>query len=480
MSTSDVTLKLDPAILIIFGITGDLAKKYLLPALYQLAKNNSLPVHFEIIGITRRDVTEEDVLTGLIEGLEAQGEAPDQIVISKLKDRLQLFKMDLTTPVGYQELYQHLNVIEDKHAVHMNRLYYLSIPPQVFGPVVRLLGETGHNASCQHGAASTRLLVEKPFGYDLCSAEELIKEISIAYGDFQLYRIDHYLAKETVQNIMTFRFNNPLFEAVWDHESISHIMISATEKLDIQGRVAFYEQTGAVRDLIQSHLLQLLALTTMERPATLQSKDIHAAKLELMKAIKPIAPDQLASSVVLGQYEGYRDQVGDSKSTTETYAAMKLVIDNERWKNTPMFLSTGKAMHARATTITVVFRAMHSGEPSNRLTFHLQPDEGITLQLHAKQPGLTNEVHEVPMTFKYSTSFHGLRPDAYERVLIDAIRGDKTLFSTSEEVLASWRVIEPIVQHSIKNSYQPLMYRPGSEGPTTANKLLHPTDTYWP
>lgn len=479
MKTTETSPSLDPAILIIFGITGDLAKKYLLPALYHLYANGSLPEHFEIIGITRRDVSSEMIIEDLKTGLEAKGEACNPDALAKLQSATELFQMDLTTAGGYEQLYKHLNQIEDAYKVHMNRLYYLSIPPQVFGPVVRLLGETGHNASCQHGAASTRLLVEKPFGYDLCSAEELIKDISVAYGDFQLYRIDHYLAKETVQNIMTFRFNNPLFEAVWNQKTISHIIISAAEQVDIQSRVAFYEQTGAVRDLIQSHLLQLLALTTMEKPASLQSKDIHAAKLELMQAIKPIGRAELASLVVLGQYEGYQDQVGNPKSTTETYAAMKLHIDNARWQNTPVYLRTGKALAARSTTITVVFRASQPDGPRNRLTFHLQPDEGITVQLQAKQPGLTNEIHEVPMDFKYNTSFKTAQPDAYERVLMDAIRGDKTLFSSSEEVLASWRVIQPVIEASAKNQTTLLPYPRASAGPAAADQLLAPVSDTW-
>ncbi len=479
MSSPEPKITLDPAILIIFGITGDLAKKYLLPALYRLAKNNFLPEHFEIIGVTRRDVAADTILHDLAKGLADQDMPAEPRVLASLKHRLQLFKMDLTTADGYTALLKHLNKIEDTHAVHMNRLYYLSIPPQVFGPVVRLLGETGHDASCQHGAASTRLLVEKPFGYDTKSAKNLIQEISVAYGDFQLYRIDHYLAKETVQNILTFRFNNPLFESVWNQDAISHIMISAIEKLDIQGRTAFYEQTGAVRDLIQSHLLQLLALTTMERPASMQSKDIHASKLKLLNAVVPVAPNQLADQVVLGQYQGYRQEVNNPKSDVETFAAIKLMINNKRWKNTPVFLRTGKALQTKSTTITIVFKARHAGEPQNKLTFHLQPDEGITLKLHAKTPGLTNEVHEVPMAFQYSSSFEGTQPDAYERVLVDAIRGDKTLFSSSQEVLASWRIIEAIVQDSSKKYLPPELYKKGSKGPTWANQLIKPYATTW-
>lgn len=467
---------LSPSVLIIFGITGDLSKKKLLPALYGLLKSNSLPEQFEIIGVTRRELTKNELLELILASVRAAGMKPDQAVIHKMNNMLQVWCMDLNAVEGYINLYDHINSIEERYDTHLNRLYYLSIPPQVFGPVVKLLGESGHNASCLHGAASTRLLIEKPFGYDLQSAKELIKEIDQAYGDFQVYRIDHYLAKETVQNILTFRTNNPLFEAVWNNKEISHIIISATETIDIQDRVAFYEQTGALRDLIQSHLMQLLAIITMEPPASMKSKDIHNAKIRLLRSVKPIMPNNFASQVVLGQYENYRKDVKNYNSTTETYAAIRLNIKNRRWKNTPIFLRTGKSLDKKSSTITIVFKAHRAGEPRNRLTFHLQPDEGISVYLQAKKPGLTSEVSEVAMKFTYEQSFGSEHPDAYERVLLDAVKGDKTLFSSSEEVLASWKVIESVV----KNPQQKIFaYKAGTAGPDEANTLLQPFDTIW-
>lgn len=456
---------LDPTLLIIFGITGDLAKKKVLPALYHLFQNGSLPATFKVIGISRHDVAIGSILDGLRSSMADMNEVYEPSILSKLEQNLEMVQMDLAAPKDYESLLIILNQIETEFHVHMNRLYYLSLPPEMFEPVVNLLGQTGHNASCQHSAASTRLLIEKPFGCDVASAQTLIQEISTVYSDFQQYRIDHYLAKETVQNILTFRFNNPVFEASWDHHSISYIKISAVEKLDIQGRVIFYEQTGAVRDLIQSHLLQLLALITMERPVTMLSKDIHAAKLQLMQAIEPVVLDD----VVLGQYQGYRDEVNNQDSNIETYAAIKLKISTPAWQDVPIYLETGKALDQKSTTITVVFKSKFEGQPTNQLTFHLQPHEGITLCLYAKQPGLNYVVDKVPMSFSYNNSFKNINLNAYERVLIDAIRGDKTLFSTSDEVLAAWKIVEPIMK---RISQSPFLYEPGSKGPVEAQKLL--------
>jgi glucose-6-phosphate 1-dehydrogenase len=457
---------LDPAILVIFGITGDLAKRKLLPALYSLMKEGLVPEPFEIMGITRQKVNLDDLLQDVELCINERDNVCDPEIVHKLKNSIQLFHMDVTNPGDYDQLLTALNAKEDHHGVCLNRLYYLSIPPQVFTPIVRLLGEHGHNASCQHGTASTRLLVEKPFGYDLSSAKELITDLGLAYDDNQVFRIDHYLAKETVQNILTFRFKNPLFKAVWGKQTVKRIIITAKETIGIEGRVAFYEQTGALRDLIQSHLLQLLALIIMDEPASLESSDIHAAKLAALQHIVPVAPDHVASQTVRGQYDGYPQEVDNPQTVTETYAEINLIVDDPKWAGVPICIKTGKALNEKLTQVTLVFG--HDEQPENHLSIRLQPNEGITLGVQAKKPGLTNETREVNMNFDYREAFDSLHPDAYERVLIDAIRGDKTLFATCDEVLASWQIIEHIIGEWSKNDHQLLPYSVGSSGPVTS------------
>lgn len=454
---------LDPAILVIFGITGDLAKRKLLPALYSLVKEGLVPEPFEIIGITRQQVELDDLLKDVELCINERDNVCDPTMVNKLKDIIHLLHMDVTKPEDYDSLLVELNKKEDAYGVHMNRLYYLSIPPQVFTPIVRLLGEHGHNASCQHGAASTRLLVEKPFGYDLQSAKDLIANLAVSYGDSQVFRIDHYLAKETVQNILTFRFKNEIFTTLWNKDSIKRITVTAKETLGIESRAVFYEQTGALRDLIQSHLLQLLAIVTMEQPATMESKDIHAAKLAVMQQITPILAEQVASQTVRGQYEGYRQEVSQSSSRIETYAQINLAINNDRWAGVPIVIQTGKALDEKLTELVIDFGDAQS---ANQLIIRLQPNEGITLHFQAKKPGLTNETHEVTMNFNYNDAFASLHPDAYERVLIDALRGDTTLFATSDEVLASWGVIENIIHEWAKDDSSLLLYPKGSTAAT--------------
>lgn len=455
---------LDPAVLVIFGITGDLAKRKLLPALYSLVKEGLLPEPFEIIGITRREINLDELLQDVELCINERDNICDPIMVNKLKETIKLLHMDVTKPEDYDQLLQEINSIEDSYGKHLNRLYYLSIPPQVFAPIVKLLGEHDHNTGCQHDQASSRLLVEKPFGYDLQSAKELIEDLNKSFDDQQLFRIDHYLAKETVQNILAFRFKNPIFAKVWDNTSVSNIVITAKETLGIENRVAFYEQTGALRDIIQSHLLQLLALVIMEQPASMESADIHHAKLTALQQIKPITADQVAQKTVRGQYEGYRAEVGDISSKTETYAQIELSVDNPRWAGVPITVQTGKALDQKLTEISLNFVGQ-KGEPENHLSLRLQPNEGITLRLQAKVPGLANDTREVAMNFDYREAFESVHPDAYERVLIDALRGDTTLFATSAEVLATWEIIESVIRGWSKNDDQLVIYKPGEKSP---------------
>jgi len=462
-------LSLEPAIFVIFGITGDLSQRYLLPALYHLFKDGRLHPQTEIVGITRRDMTAEQLFEQVELCVNEIDKVCDPDALKAMHDHSRMIQMDLNDSAAYGTLLQTLNAIEEEKGMCLNRLYYLSIPPQVYRPVIQHMGEQGLNGSCQHDTAVSRLLIEKPFGYDLQSAEELVQETSHVFSEAQLFRIDHFLAKETAQNILTFRFKNPIFEPIWNAEHIARIDIGASEEIGIEGRAQFYEPLGALRDFIQNHLIQLLAITVMDQPAVLDSDSIHAAKQQLLAQLQAVAPDQVASRTIRGQYQGYREEVANADSTTETYADVTLFIDSERWRDVPLRLWTGKQLYEKKYEIDVHFRGK-ADEPGNHLRFRIQPNEGIELDLLTKRPGFDDALKTVAMGFSYQQNFddHG-HPNAYERVLVDAVKGDHTLFTTSEEVLASWRVVQPVLDEWGKRSDDLIIYEPGTQGPLNSH-----------
>jgi glucose-6-phosphate 1-dehydrogenase len=436
-------------VLVIFGITGDLARKKLLPALYHLVGDGLLPDQFEIIGVTRRGIAVADLIATVKDEVCRVDGQCDEPALARLQAMLSITKMDMAATADFHELKSTLDRLEDERGTCLNRLFYLSIPPNTYGPVIDQLGESGLGSGCQHGTADSRIMVEKPFGYDLASAEELIERIKHSFSERQIYRIDHYLAKETAQNILTFRLSNPIFADIWDGQHISQIVITAAESIGIEGRANFYEPTGALRDLIQSHLLQVLTLVTMELPETLSAEQVHARKLQLLHAITPLRPNEVAGRTVRGQYEGYRDEVANPDSVTETFARVTLDIQTERWRGVLVVLQTGKRLDRKNSSITLTFG---NDDSANTLTFRLQPDEGIGISLLAKKPGFKTETERVEMTFDYHHAFgSGTHPDAYERVLVDGIHGDQTLFPTSDEVLAAWRVVEAVVHEWAKD-----------------------------
>ncbi|MEJ0072938.1 MAG: glucose-6-phosphate dehydrogenase [Candidatus Saccharibacteria bacterium] len=453
-----------PLSLSIFGITGDLAQRKLLPALYHLAQAGELTEKFKIVGISRREVSLDDVYKQLQEFVGDK--EYDKAVEQRLRDHTEMRQMDLLKREDYESLLTRLQEIENELGPDGSRLYYLSIPSQAFTPIIKLLGETGHNAPLSGGSDAPRLLIEKPFGYDLQSARDLAWALGEHFGEGQVYRIDHYVAKETVQNILTFRFHNPLFESIWNNKHIDNISIVAHEKLDIEGRANFYEQTGALRDLIQSHLLQLLAITTMGRPEKLESEEIHEQKQTLLEAIRPIAPNEVEAMALRGQYEGYREEVDNPDSLIETFAQLQLWIDNDQWTGVPILLETGKALSEKLTEITVCFRQPDDApDEKNKLVFRIQPSEGITLRLQAKRPGIKTVTEGVDMDFDYAKSFVERPAEAYERVIVDAIRGDQTLFATSAEVIRSWQIIENVLEQWSRNADGLHLYPKGSTGP---------------
>ena len=462
---------LEPTILTIFGITGDLAKRKLLPALYNLALDNLLPDSFKIVGLSRQNTTITDVIEIIRTAVIESGRTPDNTALSYIETNLQIVHMDIAKPDDYAELKTKLDAIEDEAKLCMHRLYYLAIPASLFSDVIERIGNHDLNTGCQHNSTESRLLIEKPFGYDLDSAEMLITSLSQYFDEQKTYRIDHYLAKETVQNILTFRFENPLFNGSWDRSHIAHIEVTAAESIGIEGRAAFYEQTGALRDLVQSHLLQLVALVTMERPASMSADDIHAAKSTLLGQIKPIRGNEMDTKTLRGQYDTYRAEVGDEQSQTETFAVIELSIDNDRWADVPVYVRTGKAMAQKVSEIKIVFTNEGTPGKVNYLIIRIQPDEGIIVDLSIKKPGLDNQIQPVKLDFYYDKDLQVTNPDAYERVIVDAIKGDKTLFATSDEVLAGWRIIEPIL-HAWEHNQSPLhIYKSGTWGPFTDSKL---------
>ena len=452
--------------LIIFGITGDLAQRKLLPALYELVANDLVPKHFRIIGISRSPVSSEELIKNL-----NQKHSFEALNLKKMASLLEMVQLDLTSVKDYRTLNTHLNDLEKQAGVAFQRLFYLSMPPTVFGPVIDTLHSSGLSKSPKKHGIESRIIIEKPFGYNLDSAQELIDRISEAFTEKQIYRIDHYLAKETAQNILTFRFGNPFFEETWNRRFVKKIVIKMTESIGIEGRAKFYEQTGALRDLIQSHLLQIMALVTMEEPTQLNAENIHLEKLRLLERVIPIEPNQVEECTVRGQYEGYREEVGNSDSITETYAAIKLFIDNPRWKGVPIIIETGKGLSEKSTSATLYYKSKGTDLSENPLTIQIQPNEGIGIGIWVKKPGFTNELHMAEMDFRYERSFKKTPADAYQRVLIDAIRGDQSLFASSAEIIQSWKILNTLTHAWEQNGTGMFNYQLGTESTSLLQHL---------
>lgn len=407
-----------PTVLIIIGITGDLAKRKLLPALGEMAVAGVLPKQLRIIGVTRQPTVTLDNLLATVKNAD------------KIRGRIALFSMSLADTGDYVRLDAYLREVGNEFGDMTQRLWYLAVPPTTARSIIDQLERSGL-AKAPH----TKLLLEKPFGVDRESAQELVTHIERSFAPEQVYRIDHYLAKETVQNIVVFRSDNPLFERTWNRDAIERIDILASEVIDIEGRAAFYEQTGALRDIVQSHLLQLAALTLMTLPVRGEWHRIPEARAKLLRSL-----DVVSGHVHRGQYVGYREEVAHPDSMVETFASLTLGSTDPRWKDVPITLTTGKALAEKKTEIVVTYRRNGTSE-ANRLTLRLQPNEGVELCFFAKRPGYGHAIERVPLAFTYADHF-GALPDAYEHVFLDALRGDHTLFVSSEEVLESWRIID--------------------------------------
>ncbi len=432
-----------PTILVIVGITGDLAKRKLLPAIAELALGGVIPDKFQVVGISRRPDVVLDDLTHDIENA------------SYITEHTELFQMNLGEEAEYHRLSERLHQIEDEFGEPAQRLFYLSVPPQASQHIIELLGSSSATT-----AGESKLLLEKPFGMDLASATELINHIDKYFAPEQVYRIDHYLAKEMAQNLITFREENVLFKNTWNKDFIKSIEITATEQIGIEGRVEFYEQTGALRDIVQSHLLQLAALTLMETPQTDELSQVPARRLLALQQLRIDPSQPITSLVKRGQYEGYREEVGNLDSVVETFVSLALQSQDPRWEGVPITIRTGKAMKDKNTEITITYQSP-AGTEVNQLKLHLQPNEGVELCLWAKQPGYDQDIEKRSLQFTYTANER--LPEAYERVFLDAIKSDHSLFVTDEEILETWRILDPVQRAWSMSSHDVISYEPGTD-----------------
>jgi len=426
-------------IIVIVGISGDLSKRKLLPAISKIAEAGRLPDKFKIVGVTRKINTD-------ISDLLVKTKNPDII-----KNNLELFEMGLTETDDYLKLAEHLLKIELDFGEPAQRLFYLSVPPQISRPIIEQLGLSGLSK-----VKDTKLLLEKPFGVDLASAQELTAEINLHFESNQIYRIDHYLAKETAQNIIIFRQNNSLFKQTWNKNFIEKIEIVAQESIGIEGRSVFYEQTGALRDLVQSHLLQLAALVLMDLPDDRSLADVPGRRLEALRSLK-LANE---TDVTRGQYLGYQEEVNNIGSTVETFVSVKLESTDSKWEGVPIILTTGKSLDDKFIGVKISYKKDKSYE-ANQLVLRLQPNEGVDLCLWSKKPGYDYQVDKHPLKFAFGEHYDSF-PEAYEQVLFNAINSDHSLFASGEEVLESWRIIDVIQKNWEMNADDLIIYKPGS------------------
>ncbi len=488
----------EPCAIIIFGASGDLARRKLIPALYALACRSCLAPRFAILGFARTEMHDEEFRRTSAEGLSHKKEGADKqsAVLDEFSKSLHYIAGEYDHPDSFQKLAKRLGELEREHNLPGNRLFYLATPPQVYTQVIEQLGKAGL-AKPPNEKAWVRVIIEKPFGHDRESARQLNEKLLSVFQESQVYRIDHYLGKETVQNLLVFRFGNGIFEPLWNRNFISHVEITMVEKLGVENRAAFYETAGALRDMIQSHMMQLVSLVALEPPATFDATAVRNEKIKVLQSIRPFTPMTVAKQIVRGQYgpgsidgkpvPGYRQEKGvKPDSTTETFVALKLEVDNWRWADVPFYLRTGKRLAEQTTEIAIQFKqAPHmvfrgkNVEP-NWLVLNIQPDEGISLSFGAKPPGANLDIHPVRMDFQYREFFGPSSRDAYSALLNDCMRGDATLFDRADSVEAAWALIDPIRQ--AWNQMAPPAfpnYASGSWGPREAIDLLDYDGHHW-
>jgi glucose-6-phosphate 1-dehydrogenase len=480
----------DACALVIFGATGDLAQRKLLPALYALAVRGLLPERFGIVGVSRTEMDADEYRARMRRAVEEHGRDPfREDVWAQLAEGLCYVAANFGVEGGEEPLVECLNGLDERRGTGGNRVYYLAVPPEAFDDIVVALGRR------RAAEGWTRLIVEKPFGYDLESARHLNALVSTYFEEREIFRIDHYLGKETVQNMLVLRFANGIFEPIWNRQFIDHVQITVAESLGVEGRSAFYERAGAIRDVVQNHLLQLVALTAMEPPIDFEAESVRNEKVKVLRALHTPGPKH----VVRGQYgagfvegeeaPGYREEPGVAPdSQTETYVAAKLFVDNWRWADTPFYIRTGKRLPRRETTIAIQFkRAPHppfeidseEGLRPNVLLIHIQPDEGVSLAVGAKVPGQGLSIRTVHMDFLYGGSFRVGLPEAYERLILDCLLGDATLFTRADEVEEQWAIVDAMVAPWKRDRPHFPNYAAGTWGPRAADELLHRDGRSW-
>ena len=483
-------LPVHPTTLAIFGATGDLSKRKLLPAIYNLAHEGALPERFNLIGISRGEQSDEEFQQLARESIQQfSRRPPDDQVLSSLVGRMRYVTGSFDQPDMYDRLGQALTELDEDADIAFNRLFYLSTAPSFFPVIAKMLGERELH---RREGSEVRMIVEKPFGTDLESALALNRELLSVFDERQIFRIDHYLGKETVQNMLVLRFANEIFEPLWNRSYVDSVQITAAEDIGIGTRAGYYDQSGALRDLIQNHMLQLLMLLTMEPPVSFDANPVRDEKVKVLRAIRPPTPEEVPSMAVRAQYgpgkaggeevHGYLDEEGvPDDSTTETYAAVRLKISNWRWAGVPFYLRTGKRLARKNTEIAVrlkpvphlAFQQQGSlGVEPNQLILMVQPNEGVSLSLVAKIPGARMSVRPVNMEFLYGTSFLSQSPEAYERLILDTMRGDATLFARNDEVERAWTICDPILEAWSRMDEPLPTYPAGSAGPEEANALI--------
>jgi glucose-6-phosphate 1-dehydrogenase len=481
-------LPVHPTTLVIFGGTGDLAHRKLLPAIYNLAHEGALPERFNLISVSRSDMSSDEYRKVARESIQQYSRRPaDEQVLEKLLEQLRYVPGTFDDDSVFDGLREEIGRFDEEAGIAFNRIFYLSTAPSFFALIVEKLGEHGLD---RHDDSEVRVVIEKPFGTRLDEAQQLNRQVLSVLDESQVYRIDHYLGKETVQNVLAFRFANGMFEPIWNRNFIDYVQITASEDIGIGSRAGYYDSSGALRDLVQNHMLQLLSLLCMEPPVTFDADEVRDEKVKVLHAVEP--PPQ--SHVIRGRYTagmaegkdavGYLEEEGvPEDSRTETYVALRLEVDNWRWAGVPIYLRTGKRLARKVTEIAVTlkpvphlaFQAVGSvGVQPNQLILTVQPNEGVSLSLGAKIPGTRMRIRPVNMEFLYGTSFLSQSPEAYERLIMDAMRGDATLFTRNDEVEAQWRIIDPILEAWEHDDTLLAQYPAGSQGPEEADQILAP------
>lgn len=488
-----------PCVLVIFGITGDLTRRLLFPALYNLERDKLLPEEFAVAGFALAEASEQQFRDKLEEDLrQTIGREADLDLIHWLVSRVRLIASDFDSASGWQQLHEILNEIDRDFHTGGNYLFYLATAPEFFLPLVQRLTHEG--LFDESGGHWRRVIIEKPFGHDLQSARELNRELLSLVRDSQIYRIDHYLGKETVQNILVFRFANGIFEPIWNRRYVDHVQITVAEVVGVERRGRYYDQTGALRDMIPNHLVQLLALTAMEPPSSFSATALQNEQVKVLEAVPPIDPDECATCVVRGQYTrgsigeisvaGYREEpFVDPNSRTETYVALKIAVDNWRWAGVPFYLRTGKRLRRRYTEIAIQFhnpplalfrRSSASLPQPNRLVMAIQPQESICLEFEGKVPGPIIETRAVDMNFDYRDYFGIANRTGYETLLYDAMIGDSSLFKRADMIEGGWSIIQPIVDAWAAGRGGELHdYTAGSDGPIAADEMMRRDCRRW-